>query len=502
MPVLAVASGGDIAISEVFFDPSGTDTGLEYIVIKNFGSADVNLGGWDLYPAGVGYFNFPNFTLAHGEEVKIHIRASGSADAANLYHGVASANMGNSSGSVALFSSTAHTKEMVVSYVRYQKPGSSESKTWESTASDAGIWTAGDFIDISDFLEGQVLTLTNFNQKNSSAGWGAGSGVENTSPPPTPENSDEEDDSAEAPAQSGGKVTMAESESKLKADAGDDRTVLAGAEVAFEASAEGFNEDSFNKARYSWNFGDGFLGEGKKVAHSFAYPGVYTVFLTVSSAGIAVSDSVKITTVANPVIMSEIKLGEFFEIYNASPRKIDFSGFGIVIDAPNASTTKPFHFSAGTFLAPYAYLALAAANLGFDIPQNGLAKILYPNSKILFSSNFDASQLISAESISFVNNEWVKSEATPGAKNEVIKISPASTSVAKTVSQKNSKNESIGVIAKKTEEPSIAPNDFTASSLDAGQRSLFFGEYVWLIIGIGGGIIVGLAYIAAKRYLV
>ena len=80
MPVLAVASGGDIAISEVFFDPSGTDTGLEYIVIKNFGSADVNLGGWDLYPAGVGYFNFPNFTLAHGEEVKIHIRASGSAD--------------------------------------------------------------------------------------------------------------------------------------------------------------------------------------------------------------------------------------------------------------------------------------------------------------------------------------------------------------------------------------------------------------------------------------
>src|SRR3989338_11658261 len=110
MPVLAVASGGDIAISEVFFDPAGTDTGLEYIVIKNFGSGEVNLSGWDLYPAGVGYYTFPSFTLVAGSEVKVHIRASGSDGQADLYYASASGNMGNSSGSIALFSGTTHSK--------------------------------------------------------------------------------------------------------------------------------------------------------------------------------------------------------------------------------------------------------------------------------------------------------------------------------------------------------------------------------------------------------
>lgn len=168
---LALASTSDIAISEVMFDPTGIDTGLEYVVVKNFGNTDVNMTGWDLYPDGIGYFTFPSFILNTNASVKILLHKSGTNNQSNLYHVSASGNLGNSSGSVALFSSTAHNKTTIVSFVRYHRAGSVEHKTWESTAVSAGIWTAGTFVDIAGAKEGQKILLKDFSYKTNTEGW-------------------------------------------------------------------------------------------------------------------------------------------------------------------------------------------------------------------------------------------------------------------------------------------------------------------------------------------
>src|SRR3989344_98541 len=284
-----------------------------------------------------------------------------------------------------------------------------------------------------------------------------------------------------------GPVTMAESISKLKAYAGEDRTVLAGAEVGFSASAEGFTEDSINKARFSWNFGDGYIGEGKNTAHAFLYPGIYSVLLNVLFSGNSASDSAKITAVENPVVISEIKPGAFLEIYNNSPRKIDFSGFGIGL-----GDSKPFYFPAGTFLQPYAHLALNGELLGFQLARHGTIKLLYPNNKILFSSIYTQLSFEDAESLNLADGKWFAAKATPGAKNNI----PAK---SKTTQATNGPQTKVAENPKPNSE--IAAASVINIEHSNGWGKLLKENYFWLFMGLGAGILAGLGAILGKRYL-
>src|SRR3989344_1667125 len=84
LPLAAVAA---VVINEVLFDPAGSDTGLEAIELYNPDGASASLGGWELYPDGIGYFTFPrSFSLPSRAFVTVHLRVSGSDDGANLYH--------------------------------------------------------------------------------------------------------------------------------------------------------------------------------------------------------------------------------------------------------------------------------------------------------------------------------------------------------------------------------------------------------------------------------
>ena len=55
-PAAALAQ---VVINEVLFDPTGSDTGLEWVELYNASDSAVNLSGWQLYPDGIGYFYFP-----------------------------------------------------------------------------------------------------------------------------------------------------------------------------------------------------------------------------------------------------------------------------------------------------------------------------------------------------------------------------------------------------------------------------------------------------------
>ena len=149
-----------VLINEVLFDPSGVDTGGEWVEIFNSADSAIDMSGWQLYPDGIGYFVFPHgFSIPGKSFMTVHLRSFGAVDDKNLYHDLADENMGNSSGSIALFRAGSRNKENIVSFLRYQKPGSSERKTWESTASDAGIWVKGNFIDLTSFEEGSSVGL-------------------------------------------------------------------------------------------------------------------------------------------------------------------------------------------------------------------------------------------------------------------------------------------------------------------------------------------------------
>ncbi|MDP3935130.1 MAG: lamin tail domain-containing protein [Candidatus Giovannonibacteria bacterium] len=474
-------AAGDVAISEILFDPAGgTDTGQEYVIIKNFGSASQNLSGWDLYPDGIGYFTFPDFILEAGKSVKINLRASGTNDASNLYFPTATGNMSNSSGSLALFSSTTHSKDTIISYIRYHKAGSTERKTWETAAASAGLWTAGTFFDISAGTEGKILKLIDYNQKTSITGWSltnASQSDAGAEPAPVAEN-----DIATTFSGSVAPLPV----NQIKAYAGLDRAGIAGGEIFFEGFAEGIKGDPLDGARFSWNFGDGMvLVEGKKVGHTFLFPGVYMVSLNVAAGEYSALDMATVTVSDNPLIISELKPGPdgWVEIKNNSARKIEISRFGF-----GEGASKPFFFPENTYLAPYALVALSASTLGFVLPESGEVKLLYPNGKIIFSSNYPNLNLNSDESLSFENGKWLKTKITPGLKNEMAKpAAPLTKNAAEP------KTNSLVSVAKNTESAQ------TASVISIEKPPSFLSGYFWLFTGLGAGIFAGLIFVIIRR---
>lgn len=321
-------------MTEVLFDPTGTDTGLEAIKIMNPDSGQADLSGWELYPDGVGYFIFPpNFFLAPGASVVVHLRASGSDSPQDLYHSSASANMGNSSGSLALFKAGGRSDTTIVDFVRYHKPGSSERKTWESSAASAGLWVAGEFIDVAASGEGSSIGLVVPGVRGSAGAWkiynpstlavagGGGGGSPGVIPP------------AASPQTPGGASSMSDVKPSLGADAGADVTVLAGAEAAFLGAAYGLNGEPLQSGvRYLWNFGDGATREGRSVGHVYRFPGTYRANLAVSSGEYSGSDWRTVTVVLPKLSISEVMPGAdgFVELENGSPETIDIGS--LVLD--------------------------------------------------------------------------------------------------------------------------------------------------------------------------
>ncbi len=486
------AASKDAAISEIMFDPAGSDTGLEYIVIKNFGTESVNLNGWDLYPDGMGYFTFPNFALESGSAVKIHLRKSGADDANNLYHVAATGNMGNSSGSVALFNSTNHSKDTIISFARYQKPESGEKKTWESSAAEIGIWTAGSYIDISNFSEDQYLNLEDFANKNSASGWSIKNGTsaplpsgssENTSNQPN-ESLFQNNQNDSSYAQNQGRALE---ENKIKAYAGFDRTVIAGSDVFFEGAVEGVEGEAILNARFLWNFGDGSaIKEGKRVTHVFSYPGNYITALTVASGDISALHTVKIAAMESPLRISEIKTGAdgWVEFKNDSNKKIEISNFGL------NSGIRTYYFPLNTFLSPYAFLAVASSTLGFALNETGELAVLYPNGKRALSVKYEDANLKQDESLSLINNEWMLTRSTPGEVNQ--KLSTAKKAIVKEIKTETKP---------KNEVSEVKNENLTASVLNSeNPKNFSWNEYIWLFYGAGAGLLGGLAYVFVKRY--
>lgn len=358
-----------VVINEILFDPAGTDTGLEKVELYNPDAA-ADMGGWELYPDGIGYFTFPSgFSLGAQSFAVVHLRTSGTNDAQNLYHSAATGNMGNSSGSIAIFRPGGRGKDTIADFVRYHRPGAAERKTWESAAQEAGLWTAGEFVDITGWSEGSSLGLAADGVRANAASWkvyaastiGSANAplalVATTTPPaPTPP-------APPAPPPSGGSPTPS-----LGADAGPDITVIAGTIVLFRGLAFGLDGEVLPTARFLWNFGDGTLREGKSLTHVYHFPGAYRAHLSVQSGELAGADWRTVNVLAPALRLSEIKPGPdgFIELLSASEGVLDLGGISVSDDG-----RRTFRVPPGTLVGANGVIVFANAATGLN-PQSSL----------------------------------------------------------------------------------------------------------------------------------
>lgn len=333
---LPLTGSAGVIISEIMFDPEGSDTSLEWVEIYNDGSDSVNLSGWQLYPDGIGYYTFGSEVVIGGRQyLVVNLRGSGTDSASVLHHSSATSNAGNSSGSFALFSGEPRSKETIKSFVRYHKPGSTEKKTWESSAAEAGIWQAGNFVDISAFSEGKSITY-------SGSAWSIGTptkGMGSASSPASPDISE-----SNATTSASFSFTPFIEVPHLKLELVTHPHAIAGASHRFQARAFSENGKPVDSryVRFLWNFGDGVIAEGPAITHTYRFPGSYTISLnanTDSALGVYYTD---ITVRENSLKISEVVSGEegYIKLTNDSSTSLDLTGW-IMRDQKGNSFTIP-----------------------------------------------------------------------------------------------------------------------------------------------------------------
>lgn len=164
---------------------------------------------------------------------------------------------------------------------------------------------------------------------------------------------------------------VAPPEPLIYAYAGKDRDVIAGADVVYEGQAYDKKGTwlSASTTRFSWNFGDGNVGEGPQILHHFNVPGRYAVVLSVANATNAAA--AKIAVNVHPVSIAMSEKSNAIVLTNTSGFELDLTDWFF------KSGDVLFRLPKNTTLLPHASAAFVASTTGVTDTRN--AVLLYPN---------------------------------------------------------------------------------------------------------------------------
>ena len=440
-----------VIISEIMYDLEGSDSGREWVEIQNDDTV-VDLTGWKFFEGGVNH----GLTLIQGDISLLQNGFAVIADNAEKFLLDWPGFSGMLFDSVFSLSNTGETLVL-----RNAELAAVDSVTYSSE------WGAnGDGKSLQKNGNEWIVSLPTAGEQNSEK-----VAEEEVSPPLPFDSAQGGQGGAGVGSEEGrGGSTPPFSPVLFSAYAGEDKFALAGAEVYFEGQVKGVADGLVNTVRFSWNFGDGIVGEGKNTKHIFQYPGAYIVNLNVSMGIYSSSDFLKVDVFPAKLIFSEIKPGEWVKLKNDSNKVVDISGFGIQVNDSNI-----FYFPKNSGFAANSFLTLDSSTLNIEIPDSGEAKILYPNGKVLTSFKIKEPVPTLVGDTSLSKGEEIKGSPLP--------LTPQS---LKTAGQ--AKGGGVGVGGQEGE----------ASAINSQSNISFWSEIKWLIFGLGTGILIGAVYLFIK----
>ncbi len=311
MLFVPVAARADVVISEIMYNPDGSDTGREWVELFNAGTSEVVLiagsgkGSWRIVDSSNHTFTDPSGGVGRGP-LSIppggYLVVSSDPDTFIAEYGgsypviKSSISLNNTSGTVSVIDgagetldSAAFSKDMggYDDGLSLQKKGAS----WLSASPTPGAATVA--------TESESVTSGAGVEEGESETGVSGASGGSAPKPPVPQ---------------------------LYASAGSDRKTVVGADVRFAGQAFDKNKKEIEDVYFSWNFGDGVGAEGKEATHRFEYPGRYVVVLSVQKFERLASDTM-IVTVAEPQFsLSRLEDGSVV-LENRSPNEADVSGW-------------------------------------------------------------------------------------------------------------------------------------------------------------------------------
>lgn len=143
--------------------------------------------------------------------------------------------------------------------------------------------------------------------------------------------------------------------------------VIAGAEVVFEARA---TKGAVPRTAFRWNFGDGVVGKGEYIKHTFAHPGKYVVMLSASSQGVDAEARLTVEVVPNPLSLV-VGANNALGVENTSGREAHIGGWSI------STGEEAFFIPEGTVVLPQETIYFSPEVTGIAKPLG--ASLYFPS---------------------------------------------------------------------------------------------------------------------------
>jgi hypothetical protein len=230
----------------------------------------------------------------------------------------------------------------------------------------------------------------------------------NTQATSTQSNSTSTNTSAQLSAHSGTvSITYVTPDLEIKADAGRNRIATTKNVIEFDARTSDVGGYASN-AKYTWTFGDGRSDMGKRVTHTYLFPGEYNVVLNVESVGKrAVSRTVvKVVDPDVEVIGIDRSSNGFVELRNKSLYEVNIGNW--VIDAGGTK----MYIAEDTIITEDSSIKIP-----FSFSNNDVGPV-----KIVYNDKFVASVFGGEVSSNMAQNTEPTPEEIESAKKEVAEI--------------------------------------------------------------------------------
>lgn len=153
----------------------------------------------------------------------------------------------------------------------------------------------------------------------------------------------------------------------ISVQSGGDRTVMAGADYEFTGQVFGLTGEPLDDPQVYWNWGDGNTSEGITALHHYLYPGTYTAVMRANLRDHYAREHFTVTVIEPSIHISHANSSDnILHIENKSGYTLELSGYVVRVDDHVVTLADD------TFISGNGSIILSGSDHGFNINTNSI----------------------------------------------------------------------------------------------------------------------------------